>query len=267
MTGDAAAGPLLPASTLLLVRADGGDIEVFMVRRPGAADFGGMYVFPGGKVDAADADAAHLCPTLTDAEASRRLGIDRGGLAYWVAAIRESFEEAGVLLARPRGGARGGTSDNAAPGAEERFGEYRHAMHEGQVTFAELCDAEGLDLAADVVHYFSHWITPKGPPRRYDTRFFLAEVPGNQRLTHLRQELTDGVWVRPADALAHHRAERWRMIMPTLSTLRTLARYVSLQALFADVVSGRHLERVTDELGRQGMQRVDGADDSGNNAL
>jgi 8-oxo-dGTP pyrophosphatase MutT (NUDIX family) len=256
---------LLPASTLLLVRDTDGGIEVFMVRRPGAADFGGMYVFPGGKVDAADADAAHLCANLSDAAASSRLGIEAGGLAYWVAAIRESFEEAGVLLARRAADdERQGDAmvDCTAADVEARYGEYRQAMHDGQVTFTELCDAEGLQLAADAVHYFSHWITPKGPPRRYDTRFFLARMPENQRPTHHEEELTDGVWIRPANALEHHDTGLWRMIVPTLTTLRMLVRYSSVDRLTADVAARRHVADPSDELNRQGMQQGAGHTDS-----
>jgi 8-oxo-dGTP pyrophosphatase MutT (NUDIX family) len=253
MTGSADTQPFLTAATLLLVRDANDAIEVFMVRRPGAADFGGMYVFPGGKLDAADGAAAHLSPTLTDAEASRRLGIERGGLAYWVAAIRESFEEAGVLLAR-RSGHDAATVTGTVAEVEARFGEYRHAMLNGQVTLADLCDAEGLELAADEVHYFSHWITPPGPPRRYDTRFFIARMPENQRLAHHEAELTDGCWVRPSVALENHAQRHWQMIMPTLSTLRTLARFAGVDALLDAVRGGTHLPPVTDDHGRQGMQ-------------
>jgi 8-oxo-dGTP pyrophosphatase MutT (NUDIX family) len=253
MADDAEHDGFLPAATLLLVRDKAHAIEVFMVRRPGTADFGGMYVFPGGKVDASDAGAARYVAGVTDAEASGRLGIARGGLAYWVAAIRESFEEAGVLLARTSSG-DGDIVDCATDELELRYGEYRQAMHAGQVTLSDLCDAEGLVLAADAVHYFSHWITPKGPPRRYDTRFFLARMPENQRLTHHEQELTDSLWIRPSDALAHHDQGRWRMIMPTLTTLRTLARYTSVEQLIADVAAWRHIAQTSDELRRQGMQ-------------
>jgi hypothetical protein len=104
------------------------------------------------------------------------------------------------------------------------------------------------------VHYFSHWITPVGPPRRYDTRFFLAHMPENQEPAHHEGELEDGLWVRPADALANQVAGKWTMIFPTLTTLRSLARYERVAALEADVLAWRHLPKVTDERHRQGMQ-------------
>lgn len=238
------------AATLLLVRDAESGLEVFMVERPGAADFGGMHVFPGGKVDDADAAAEPRCVALNDSLASERLGIARGGVAFWAAAIRESFEEAGVLL-----GYRGDRLvDLSDPAVRDRFADYRDAIHRGDLSIVELCEREDLRLATDRVHYFSHWITPEGPPRRYDTRFFLAHMPENQETAHHAGELEDGLWVRPRDALEHQAEGRWTMIFPTLTTLRSLARYGGVAALEADVRAWRHLPKVTDERHRQGMQ-------------
>jgi 8-oxo-dGTP pyrophosphatase MutT (NUDIX family) len=238
------------AATLLLVRDAPTGLEVFMVERPGAADFGGMHVFPGGKVDSADATVEARCVALTDALASEQLGIARGGIAFWSAAIREAFEEAGVLL-----GYRGdGLVDLSIPATRDRFADHRDAVHKGDLSIVELCEREDLELATDRVYYFSHWITPVGPPRRYDTRFFLAHMPENQETAHHERELEDGVWVRPADALAHQEAGRWTMIFPTLTTLRSLARYDHVDALVSDVRAWRHLPEITPERHRQGMQ-------------
>jgi len=104
------------------------------------------------------------------------------------------------------------------------------------------------------VHYFSHWITPLGPPRRYDTRFFLAHMPENQEPAHHEGELEDGLWIRPGEALARKDSGEWTMIFPTLTTLRSLARYDDVRSLEADVLAWRHLPEITDERHRQGMQ-------------
>ena len=134
--------------------------------------------------------------------------------------------------------------------------DHRDAVHKGNLSMVELCERERLQLATDRVHYFSHWITPLGPPRRYDTRFFLAHMPQNQETAHHEHELEDGVWIRPADALAYREAGRWSMIFPTLTTLQSLARHMTVAALEAAVRAGTHLPEVTPERNRQGMQAL-----------
>jgi 8-oxo-dGTP pyrophosphatase MutT (NUDIX family) len=240
------------AATLVLVRGrNSPGFEVFMVERPGSAAFGGLHVFPGGKVDPADrVDAAH-CDGLSDEAASAWLGVPEGGLAYWVAAIRESFEEAGVLLGR----LQGRLIETADPQLEARFQRHREALVRGELKMSDLCLREEIVLAADRVHYFSHWITPEGAPARFDTRFFLAVMPENQIVSHHAEELEDGLWITPQEALSHHVSGRWRMIYPTLTTLETLARFDTIEALVAAVQSWSHLPEVTDERNRQGMQR------------
>lgn len=215
--------PLRPASTVMLVRDAPSDIEVFMLQRTTSAVFAsGMYVFPGGRVD--DVDAAseldELCEGLSDAEASDLLRLPSGGLAYWVAAIRECFEEAGVLLARD---AHGDFVALNNPDSQARFAEARHAVHDGHLSLAELCRREGLRLAVDSMRYVSHWITPVGEKRRFDTRFFVAVAPASQDPLHDDSETVASLWVTPNDALA--RAERGdlAMIPPTTANLRFLA--------------------------------------------
>ena len=216
---------LRDAATVLILRDGPGGLEVFMVRRNLNSDFvGGAYVFPGGAVDPDDrhADLEAICEGRTDAEASRRLGIPSGGLAYWVAAIRESFEEAGVLLAYRPDGSIVHLDD---PAGVARWAEHRRQVDDGERPLIEVCADEGLRLAVDGMHYFGHWITPEGAPRRYDTRFFLAAEPLGQTPLHDDHEVIANVWIRPIDALESHAAGEFTMMPPTVASLRAVARF------------------------------------------
>lgn len=242
------AGNVRLAATILLMRETGGGPEVFMMQRPGGVDFPDLHVFPGGKVDAQDF-VPDLVVGLDDASASGRLGIAAGGLRYWVAAIRECFEECGVLLAY-----RDGQLLRLADAVEAaRFEGYRERLIANTLTLEEVCAAEGLRLAADRVAYFSHWITPEQAPRRFDTRFFITVMPEGQETMAHAWETADDDWVRPGEALDAHRAGRWQMIAPTLITLASIAEYPDVEALLSAVAAERHLPELTDELRRQGM--------------
>lgn len=230
---DPGAVPLRDAATVLILRDGHDGLEVFMLRRNLNSDFvGGAYVFPGGAVDPADreADLDPLCEGRSDTDASRRLGIERGGLAYWVAAIRESFEEAGVLLAY---GADGDIVDLDHADGVARWAEHRTAVDTGARRLIEVCRTERLRLAVDGMHYFGHWITPEGAPRRYDTRFFLAAAPTRQTPLHDDREVIANEWVRPADALQRVQAGELTMMPPTISSLRAIARFDSSAAALA----------------------------------
>ena len=158
-----ASKPIRKAATVLVVRDGAADLEVFMVQRPGRGVFPNLHVFPGGKVEGGDHGLDHLCRELTDAEASAALGLAHGGLRYWVTAIRECFEECGVLLAY-RDGALFQPRDDAE---ETRFDAYRNQLIGGDIDLPELARREELVLATDRVHYFSHWITPESAPARF----------------------------------------------------------------------------------------------------
>ena len=229
---DPALVPVRPAATVMLVRdAEDGGPEVFMLRRTLDAAFaGGMYVFPGGRVDDADhADEMEaICDGLDDARASELLGIDRGGLAYWVAAVRECFEEAGVLLARPVGGGEPVRFDDDEVAA--RFEAARHEVHGGTLGLVELCEREGLVLTTDAIHYVSHWITPVGEARRFDTRFFVARAPQAQEPLHDDGETIESLWVRPSAALERFRAGDLAMIPPTIKNLEFLVPHATADA-------------------------------------
>jgi 8-oxo-dGTP pyrophosphatase MutT (NUDIX family) len=229
--------PVRPAATVLLVRdaveAASGGLEVCMLRRNLRSDFvGGAYVFPGGGVDDADGDVGveALCQGWTDATASARLGIPEGGLAYWVAAVRESFEEAGLLLAVHSDGS---PVDFADAAVAERFVNHRHDVDDGKLTIAELCQAESLRLDLGRMEYFGHWVTPAGAPRRYDTRFFLAPAPEGQEAVHDDHEVIAAQWITPAAALAAQQAGERVMLPPTIASLKALTRFDNAEEALA----------------------------------
>ena len=204
--------PVAPraAATLLLLRDTAGCIEVLMTRRSLAASFApGAYVFPGGGIDAADA-AAHGLST-------RRAGQTDLRLTQAMAAIRESFEALGVLLARRADGRHAAASDMAAL---DRL-----------APLAAQCQAHGLTLAGDEVFTLAHWITDRDLPRRFDVPFLVARMPEGQVPAADETEQFEPVWVRPADALAQHAAGTFFMRFPTLRTLERLQTYASVDAV------------------------------------
>jgi len=216
--------PIQPAATVMVL-ADRPDLHVLMLRRrAGSAFVGGMDVFPGGGVDSQDAhdEVEALCAGLDDAAASARLGLEAGGLAYWVAAVRETFEEAGVLFAL---GADGTRFDPAASGQAERLAAERRAVDAGERRLAEVVERAGLRLALEAMHYTARWITPEGPPRRYDTRFFVTAMPEGQTPVPDRREAVDSSWLRPAEVLDDFAAGRRVLLPPTVGMLRILASY------------------------------------------
>jgi 8-oxo-dGTP pyrophosphatase MutT (NUDIX family) len=221
--------PVKPAATVLLVRdADAGGVEVFMLRRTFNAAFAsGMFVFPGGKVDDVDGvdEIAELCDGLTDAHASALLGIANGGLAYWVACIRECFEEAGVLLARHEttGDVVRFDDDETA----QRFEVERENIHDGSVALLDLCKREGLRLTTDDIHYVSHWITPMGEKRRFDTRFFIARAPQAQEPLHDDGETIESFWISPQEAIERAHEKDLMLMPPTKANIEFLLPFTS----------------------------------------
>jgi 8-oxo-dGTP pyrophosphatase MutT (NUDIX family) len=224
------------AATVLLVRDHGG-IEVLMMTRPSNSVFApGAQVFPGGAVDAFDSEPAvwRRCSPLDDARASQLLGIDAGGLAYWVAAVREAYEEVGILLATRAGGGALTPADLEG----EHWGRARAQVDRGQMRFGELADAEDLALAAAGMRPFARWITPAGAPRRYDTRFFVAPAPEGQSARADGNEAVSLRWVRPEVALEEHRDEKIDLIQPTERSLVALTRFEEVADLLVAVDDG-----------------------------
>jgi 8-oxo-dGTP pyrophosphatase MutT (NUDIX family) len=208
-------------------------IEVFMLRRNLSSAFvAGAYVFPGGAVDAHDGsdEMRALVSGLDDESASELLGRADGGLDFWVAAIRESFEEAGVLLARDA--ARG---VHVSSEIVERLDAARASVVTGDLSFADLVRDAGLVLDGGCLRVFGRWITPSPAPRRYDTWFFLAPAPDGHTYVHDEVETIASTWIRPADALRRARRAEIELILPTYRCLEALSRFDSAAALFAAV--------------------------------
>ena len=220
--------------------SDDSALEVLMVRRNLQSDFvGGAYVFPGGAVDPLDGgrDAEALSQGRSDVEASILLGVESGGLAYWVAALRETFEEAGLLLAeRPDG------PPLLAGDAEEeaRFVAARALVNKGARRFLDVCRDERLQLLVGDVHYFAHWITPRGPSRRYDTRFFVAAAPPGQLAAHDAGETSADTWISPRRALEGHRKGEFEVIFPTVRNLQAISRFATSAELLEAAERASH---------------------------
>lgn len=248
--------PALPAATVMLVRdADDGrtdaGVEVFVLRRTTRAAFAaGMYVFPGGRVDEIDGAASFepFCAGLDDVTASAILGLDRGGLAFWVAAVRECFEEAGLLLAHRRHGGLADVGDDA-----------RRSVHRGELSMEELCRRHDLILDLAAIRYVAHWVTPVGEgPRRFDTRFFLAAAPAGQDGWHDDTETVDSRWVRPSEAIAQAEAGRLVMLPPTIANLRFLADACSASEALAVADGTGRPPRIEPRLRRDASGTVSG---------
>jgi 8-oxo-dGTP pyrophosphatase MutT (NUDIX family) len=222
-----AAGQLAPAvprdaATVMLLRAApsqaADDVEVLMLRRPAAMAFApGAYVFPGGSVDAADADARAGWAGPAPEEFAEWLGTspDRAR-ALVCAAVRETFEESGVLLAGPQ--------DGAVPALGEAFLAHdRAALAAGRVTFPELLSRRGLVIRADLLTPWARWITPEAEPRRFDAYFFAAALPAGQRAIGDNAESDRIAWLRPAAAITAARAGAMLLLPPTAATLNEFA--------------------------------------------
>ncbi|MDX2234882.1 MAG: NUDIX hydrolase [Hyphomonadaceae bacterium] len=207
--------PLIPAATILLVR-DAPHLEVLMVQRHHQIDFvPGALVFPGGKTAREDSDPAW-------AEHCDGFDGDPDHLALRICAIREAFEESGVLLARPAG-RRGAGAPLAEAADTAAIVGLREAIDKGEVSFLRTIAEAGLVLALDALVRFAHWITPLGMPKRFDTHFYIARTPSEQLAACDGREAVDACWIRPADALADNDAGRRKIIFPTRLNVELLA--------------------------------------------
>ena len=223
-----------PAATVILMRdAEESGFEILMVKRSSRSAFGSIYVFPGGKLDQEDStpELYSYCKGMTDSEASRKLGIEKDGLAYWIACIRECFEEAGILIAYREDGSPFDPSDSEE---RDRFVDYRNRLNAGEAVLENMCKEENLTLATDKLAYLAHWITPKIEKRRYTTRFFVAISPAGQEGFHDGSESVNSLWIKPEDALQQQKEGKLLLIMPTIKNLESICGYSNVEELLKD---------------------------------
>jgi glyoxylase-like metal-dependent hydrolase (beta-lactamase superfamily II)/8-oxo-dGTP pyrophosphatase MutT (NUDIX family) len=215
------------AATVVVLRRAATGMQVLLMRRaPREGDIhSGASVFPGGLLDAADAQGSALCSGLDDAQASAKLGLPHGGLAYWFAAMRECFEEAGLLYAAAQDRSHLDAAQLAQIAAQ------RTALNRRELTMGEICTRFGIHLAADRIAYLDHWLTPPGVPKRYDTRFFVAEAPQLQVATQDDHETDAQQWLSPAEGL--ERRKELKLAPPTYKILELLQRLGDVEAVLA----------------------------------
>jgi 8-oxo-dGTP pyrophosphatase MutT (NUDIX family) len=217
-----------PASTILLLRdnAQKREIEVFMMVRHHQIEFNsGALVFPGGSVDNNDREIIARPALYSGGE-----GLDAAALGFRVAAIRETFEESGILLAR----STGSRSLIDAKRAGEIASINRAALNERKTTFLDVLTGNGLVLALDLLMPYAHWITPEGMPKRFDTWFFLAAAPGDQLGAHDGKESTDSIWVSPREAVEGGENGRFKLPFPTTRNLIRLGKQSNVQDALDD---------------------------------
>jgi 8-oxo-dGTP pyrophosphatase MutT (NUDIX family) len=217
-----------PSATVVLVREGRSDPEILMVRRKAGYAFGDSYAFPGGVVDDDEPEAHAFCRGRTAEQADTELGLTSGGLDFYSAAIRELFEETGVLLARDNGGRWAFEGD---PGTRLKLQKLRKRIDSGSLPWSIFLREHGLCMACDALHYFAHWETPLWRPKRWSARFFLAEMPSGQDARHDGIELTDSRWLSAAEALSIGGQGGMKLPFPTFRSLKTLSEFASVDAL------------------------------------
>lgn len=216
----------LPSATIVLMRDGASGLEVLLLRRSPRAGFApGAYVFPGGRVDAGDAaaDAMRRVDGLTPERAATRLSLpdaDPPAIAYYVAAVREAFEETGILV-----GVRGDGTPPATAATDARTELVRNDLLESRIEFADALLRLECRIAGDALEYLAHWITPERSPRRFDTRFFAARVSDGLDAIVDEREMTEARWITPGAAVFGAMDGTLPMILPTLRTLERLAAF------------------------------------------
>lgn len=236
--------PVRSAATLIVLRDASHGLEVLMLRRAEKANDqnSGASVFPGGVIDAHDRGLHVHCGGLDDRAASERLAVPEGGLDYYAAAIRECFEEAGVLFATDDTG-RLVTLDSLPP---DQLAAMRHAAEQGTDALLSLCERHGWRLAADRLAYFAYWLTPPGMPRRFDTRFFIAPMPEAQSVQPDGRETVEHMWLGPAEAVDPARG--LKLMNVTRRILEQLAQFTSTAELMTHARGLKHIPRVMPRL-------------------
>jgi 8-oxo-dGTP pyrophosphatase MutT (NUDIX family) len=213
---------------------------------------GGAYVFPGGGVDELDARTNRLIG-LDDEAASLRLDMASGGLAYYVACLRELFEEAGLLIACHQNGERAIFADK---GDIKRMAAHRRSINAGEMGFVAMMEQEDLLLDLRGIEYLAHWITPVGPPRRYDTRFFVALAPQGQVATHDEGETVANEWLRPTDALRARERGEMEIMFPTVRNLEPIEHFSTAFDVLSYARSLTSIPCIEPRISRSGQEGI-----------
>jgi glyoxylase-like metal-dependent hydrolase (beta-lactamase superfamily II)/8-oxo-dGTP pyrophosphatase MutT (NUDIX family) len=233
-------GPKLlrAAATIVLARAGADDMELlFLQRSPGSPQFAGAYVFPGGTLEEGDRDPELWQRVLgvTAQEADRRLSLPQGALSYWIACVRECYEEAGILLA---------VDERRAPVAAQRvkgLSHRRDALNARTLNFKDFLLQENLYIAADQMVYFAHWITPPVQPRRFDTRFFLIQAPDGQDVQHDNTETVHSRWMRASEVLELVKREEIKMVRATQAIVAGLGKFPTAGEALTQLRAATHI--------------------------
>jgi 8-oxo-dGTP pyrophosphatase MutT (NUDIX family) len=212
-----------PSATVVLLREGKGAPELLMVKRRAGDAFGDSYAFPGGVVDHDESDAHGRIDGTTADEANAMLEVSQDGLDYYSAAIRELFEETGILLAR--------TDDGEWATVTQELQDLRVEVDKGRLRWSQFLEDQELRLACDALHYFAHWETPLVAPKRWSTRFFLAETPAAQEAIHDGSEVTDIRWLSASEALAGAGAGEMKLPFPTIRNLRKMTACTTVREL------------------------------------
>lgn len=244
-----------PASTVVVLRDSPAGPEVFMVRRHERTVFmGGAHVFPGGRVDAVDHEGDHAwCDGVSHAARQLDTLAASEAVAYHVAATRELFEEAGVLLARD---AAGRFVSLASAADHARFRHDREEVHAGRATLRTVVDRERLRLALDTLILFAHWVTPPIDTRQFDTRFFMTRIPPDQTPAHDETETTHSTWITPAEAMKLARAGEIVLPPPTWITLRELEAFGTVEEALTWAGARRVIRRMPKVLEHEGRRML-----------
>jgi 8-oxo-dGTP pyrophosphatase MutT (NUDIX family) len=220
--------PTRDAATIVLLRDGEPGLEAYLLRRVASMAFAaGMHVFPGGRVDPADTAAHADWFGTSPQDWSRPLSAEPPlGHGLVCAAVRETFEESGVLLA-------GAGPDEVVDVAGPEWEAERIALLERRESLSSLLERRGLGLRADLLRPWAHWITPELEPRRYDTRFFVAALPPGQATRHVGGEADETFWITPPEAVARFERDELAMMPPTIATLRELSEYATAAEVLA----------------------------------
>ena len=232
-----------PSATVVLVREGMSDPEILMVKRRAGDAFGDSYTFPGGVVDDDEAEAHPFCSGMTAEQADAELGLPSGGLDFYSAAVRELFEETGILLARD---SRGDWPYSGNPDSISSLSELRRQLDKGLVPWAQMLRTHGLCIACDALHYFSFWETPVRLHKRWAARFFLAELPPGQDAQHDGREVTDSCWMTAAEVLSVGKKGGMKLPLPTLSNLKIISGFGTVDDLlsWASIQAAEEIQKI-----------------------